>query len=251
MATIAPTINFNATQATSVNIHANNELTSRSEQFNQHEVKIIRPATATATTTIPTPTNGIGQGTAQILKLIDGNTIVMRPSTSTQMVSTKPIIGSAKPPTNVYVPKTASAHQPYVTLKASNIEYVTLVNSVRQPTNTIKTIQTITPETAMAINSNAKVLSAASSHIISIPASTTVPASAVIRNQNVLKPSEVQKIIHTVSPVYTDTRPLKKSLNPPTYMTEAGTPIHIKPKTVTIHPSTSYTRGNSRFSSFD
>lgn len=254
MAPLAATIDFDTSQPTAVDMLANSELMSTSEQVNPHELKTIRTSVATTASTIPTSTNGIGQGSAQILKLIDGNTIVMRPSTSTQMVSTKPIITSAKSPANVYVSKTASTQQPYVTVKASNIEYVTLVNNVRQPTIKAHKIQTISPETALTINTNAKVLSSPSNHIISIPASTTATASAVIRNQHMLASSEVHKIIHTVSPVFTDTRPLKKSTMPdkypPKYMTEAGTPIHIKPKTVTIHPGTSYTRGNLIFFTF-
>lgn len=186
--------------------------------------------------------NGISNigspGTAQILKLIDGNAIIMRPTTSAHVVGAKPLLAAAKSPANLFVSKVASSPQSYVTLKASSLEYVSLPKGVRAAAKP-QIIQTIVPENS----ASAQLLSTATNHIISIPASTTVSTTAVLRGSNYLKSGDKQRIVHTVSPSFIDTRTVHDKY-PPQYVSKAGTAIHLKPKTVTIHPGTTFSRGN-------
>lgn len=211
--------------------------------------KVAKPVQHYAPSTQPdgkvSRSNGISNigspATAQILKLIDGNAIIMRPSTSTHVIGAKPLLATAKSPANLFVSKVASSPQSYVTLKTSNLEYVSLPKGARSAAKP-QIIQTIAPENS----ASTQLLSTATNHIISIPASTTVSTStAVLRGPNYLKSGEKQRIVHTVSPSFIDTRTVHDKY-PPKYVSKAGTAIHLRPKTVTIHPGTTFSRGNWR-----
>lgn len=236
------------------------ELTDRVQTISktahhQHHTSSPQPDGKVNRTNVTTiATNGIGnlgsQGTAQILKLIDGNAIIMRPSTSTHVVATKPLVATAKSPANLFVSKAVASPQSFVTLKASSLEYVSMPNSVRPSVKTSR-IHTITPEASGSHGASTQVLSTASNHIVSIPASTTVTTSAMLRGSTFMKSGEKQRIVHTVSPNFIDTRTVKRLTSheqyPPKYVSKAGTAIHLKPKTVTIHPGTTFTRGKYKF----
>lgn len=218
-----------------------NEYTNKAMHAIQPDVKIFRSNQTNTTSKASTSsTNGVDNlGTppsTQILKLFDGNAILMRPST--QVVSTKPIIAKAKTSTNVYMSKAPSQGlQTFITAKSSNIEYITLQNTVRPTSNTLKAskTQTFRPD----IGPSSKISNIPANNMIKLPTSAGVSTSAVIRSPNILKANEKPKIVHTIIANF-DKHPSK-------HLNDAVTPINMKPTTVTIHPGTTFTRGKSIF----
>lgn len=196
--------------------------------------------------------NNISHGT-QIVKLIDGNAIIMRPSTKTVVkkpITIAPIAATAttKPNSNVYMAKTISSNavnQTYTTLKPSNIE-ITMNNCARLTEPLVKAhkIQIVTSDVpTISTNSNAvRATSNLNNGIISIP--TT-------RNPNIVKTND-RTVIH-VSPV-NDIRTSKKLLTnvynrnkiqQTKHMAQVNMQIQTKPKTVTIHPDSTFSRGKN------